>query len=189
MAEHVVLFTGPMGAGKTAAIQSLSDIDPVRTEAANTDRVTADKPTTTVALDYGEITIGPDEKVRLYGIPGQTRFEFMWKVLMKRAVGMILLVNNDNPDPIGQMLYFIDYFHELYQRGGAVVAISRSDVGVGPSREDYYAALAAARPGLSIPIFSVDARSPEQMKIALFSLILNIESRAALPAGYEGTRR
>lgn len=189
MAEHVILFTGPMGAGKTAAIKSLSDIDPVRTEATNTDRETVDKPTTTVALDYGEITIGPDEKVRLYGIPGQTRFEFMWKVLMRRAVGMILLVNNDHADPIGEMLYFIDYFEDLYHRGGALVAISRSDVSSSPTREDYYSALAAARPGVSIPIFSVDARSPDQMKTALFSLILNIESRAAFPPAHKDSEQ
>src|SRR5689334_11133396 len=55
--EHIILFAGPMGAGKTTAIQSLSDIRVIATEAANSDREQSDKPTTTVALDYGEIHV------------------------------------------------------------------------------------------------------------------------------------
>ena len=83
--EHIILFAGPMGAGKTTAIRTLSDIPVVSTEAANTDRAQSDKETTTVALDYGEISVSDEEKVRLYGIPGQRRFEFMWKILRERA--------------------------------------------------------------------------------------------------------
>ena len=75
MAEHVILFAGPMGAGKTTAIRTLSDIEVVSTEAANSERNVVDKPTTTVALDYGEITLGDEEKIRLYGVPGQERFD------------------------------------------------------------------------------------------------------------------
>src|SRR5882724_8408995 len=97
-----------MGAGKTTAIRSLSEIEVVSTEANNSERHVVDKATTTGALDYGEILIDGEEKVRLYGIPGQKRFDFMWAILKKRAKGMILLVNSDSPDPIGQMLEFID---------------------------------------------------------------------------------
>src|SRR5664279_1499480 len=89
-----------MGAGKTTAIQSLSEIEVVRTEANNSERHIVDKETTTVALDYGEILVDGDEKVRLYGIPGQERFSFMWSILKKRAKGMVLLVNSDAPDPL-----------------------------------------------------------------------------------------
>lgn len=169
-----------MGAGKTTAIQSLSDIDVVRTEAVNSDRETVDKPTTTVALDYGEIMIGDDEKVRLYGIPGQKRFEFMWQILKQRAVGMLLFINNDGPDPIAEMLEFLSYFEDLYQRGGAVVAVTRSDISPTPTLDAYYSALASARPDMSVPVFSVDARNTEQLKTALIALILNVETREAM---------
>jgi signal recognition particle receptor subunit beta len=137
MAEHVILFTGPMGAGKTTAIQSLSEIEVVRTEANNSERHVVDKATTTVALDYGEILVGAQEKVRLYGIPGQRRFNFMWAILKKRAKGMILLVNSDAPDPIAELLFYLDEFRELYDRGGVVVGVTRSDVGSGPALTDY----------------------------------------------------
>jgi uncharacterized protein len=178
VAEHVILFTGPMGAGKTTAIQSLSEIEVVRTEANNSERDIVDKPTTTVALDYGEILIDGDEKVRLYGIPGQKRFDFMWAILKQRAEGMVLLVNNDAPDPIAEMLSFIDDFRELYDRGGVVIGISRSDVKPGPSVVDFYAALENMHPGLVIPVFTVDPRNRDQMQMVLLSLVVNIEMRA-----------
>jgi len=182
VSEHVILFAGPMGSGKTTAIRSLSDVDVVATEAANTERDVVDKPTTTVALDYGEIGLNDEEKVRLYGIPGQRRFDFMWSILRERAQGMILLVNNDGPAPIATMLEFLDEFAELHERGGVVVGISRTDVARTPSVADYSRALGAARPGIVIPVLSVDPRSRHDIRMALMALIVNIETRAAYAA-------
>jgi uncharacterized protein len=169
-----------MGAGKTTAIQSLSEIEVVRTEANNSERHIVDKATTTVALDYGEIVIDGDDKVRLYGIPGQKRFDFMWAILKKRAKGMILLVNNDAPDPIAEMLTFIDEFRELYDRGGVVVGVSRSDVADGPTIAEFSEALERTNPGLVIPVFTVDPRDHDQMEDVLLALVINIEMRAAM---------
>ena len=180
MAEHVILFAGPMGAGKTTAIQSLSDIEVVRTEANNSERHIVDKATTTVALDYGEILIDGEEKVRLYGIPGQKRFDFMWSILKKRAKGMILLVNSDAPDPINEMITFIDEFRELYDRGGVVVAISRADVVAGPTLAEFSEALERTNPELVIPVFTVDPRDRAQMEDVLLALVINIEMREAM---------
>jgi signal recognition particle receptor subunit beta len=179
MAEHVILFTGPMGAGKTTAIESLSEIEVVRTEANNTERHVVDKETTTVALDYGEILLGAQEKVRLYGIPGQKRFDFMWAILKQRAEGMVLLVNSDAPDPIAEMLFFLDEFRELYDRGGVVVGITRSDVVDGPGPREFSDALERTNPGLVIPVFTVDPRENDQMQSILLDLVVNVEMRAA----------
>jgi hypothetical protein len=178
VAEHVILFTGPMGAGKTTAIRSLSEIEVVSTEANNSERHVVDKATTTVALDYGEILIDGQEKVRLYGIPGQKRFDFMWAILKERAKGMVLLVNSDAPDPIAEMLTFIDEFRELYDRGGVVVGISRADVVAGPTLANFSDALERTNPDLVIPVFTVDPRNRDQMQNVLLALIANIEMRA-----------
>ena len=182
MAEHVILFAGPMGAGKTTAIQSLSEIEVVRTEANNSERHIVDKATTTVALDYGEILIGADDKVRLYGIPGQKRFSFMWAILKKRAEGMVLLVNADAPDPLEEMSFFLEEFRELYDRGGVVIGITRSDVKQGPTIADFADALERTNPGLVIPVFTVDPRDKDQMENVLLALVINIEMRAAFGA-------
>jgi len=186
MAEHVILFAGPMGAGKTTAIEALSEVPVVRTEAANTDRATADKATTTVALDYGEITVGDTDKVRLYGIPGQRRFDFMWQILKDRARGLVVLVNADAPDPVASLLEFVDEFRELYDRGGVVVGLTRADVASGTTAAALSDALQAAHPEMLVPVFTVDPRRTEQMTTVLLTLVANIEMRAALrPAAEE----
>ena len=177
MAEHVILFAGPMGAGKTTAVQTLSEIVVVSTEAANTERNVVDKPTTTVALDYGEITLDLDDKVRLYGVPGQKRFDFMWAILKERARGLVLLINNDAPDPIGTVLEYLEEFGELVSDGRAVIGVSRSDTAPVPTLDDYSDALFEARPDLFLPIFTVDPRNAAQMTTLLLTLIATVESR------------
>lgn len=186
MAEHVILFAGPMGAGKTTAIRALSEIDVVSTEATNTDRSTVDKETTTVALDYGEIAIGPDDKVRLYGVPGQRRFDFMWTIMQERAIGLILLVNADTADPAALAIEHFDEFAELAQRGGIVVGVTRTDLAGTAAVDAIHEALVGRLPGVLIPVFTIDPRNSAHMRMALMTLIANIETRIALTPGASG---
>ena len=79
--EIKILFTGSMGAGKTTAIASVSDVAPVQTEAVNSDLSQHSKTHTTVAMDYGEVQLAGGDRLRLYGTPGQRRFNVMWQIL------------------------------------------------------------------------------------------------------------
>ncbi len=180
MAEHVILFAGPMGAGKTTAIRSLSEIEVVSTEAANSDRATVDKPTTTVALDYGEITIGAAEKVRLYGVPGQRRFDFMWSILKERARGLVLLVNADAAEPHAMAVEYFEEFRDLYDRGAVVIGVTRGDLTDGFSITDYSEAIVEAAPEVIVPVLPVDARDRGDMTALLTTLIANLEIRLAM---------
>lgn len=76
--QHKIVFAGTMGAGKTEAIRSLSDVPILQTEAFNTDQNTHQKLQTTVGIDYGEIVLENGTTVGLYGTPGQSRFDFLW---------------------------------------------------------------------------------------------------------------
>lgn len=69
-----IIFTGPMGAGKTTAIAAISEIPPISTEVRCTDEAQALKETTTVAMDYGYFTLEDSSRIHLYGTPGQERF-------------------------------------------------------------------------------------------------------------------
>ncbi|MGV8912989.1 MAG: GTP-binding protein [Rhodoglobus sp.] len=182
MSEHVILFAGPMGAGKTTAIRALSEIEVVSTEAANSDRAASDKATTTVALDYGEISVNEAEKVRLYGIPGQKRFDFMWTILAERAEGVILLVNADSDNPVNIAIEYVKEFFELYERGGIVIGLTRADLIPESLIEEYANALADEMPDVLIPVFTVDARSNADMTVLLMTLVANVELKQAVAA-------
>ncbi|EAR24258.1 Conserved hypothetical ATP binding protein [marine actinobacterium PHSC20C1] len=182
MSEHVILFVGPMGAGKTTAIRALSEIEVVSTEAANSDRDASDKPTTTVALDYGEINVNAAEKVRLYGVPGQKRFDFMWSILAERAEGALLLVNADAENPVETAIEYVKEFYALYERGGIVIGLTRADLVPESLIEEYANALADEMPDVLIPVFTADARSNADMTVLLMTLVANVELKQAVMA-------
>lgn len=177
MAEHVILFAGPMGAGKTTAIRSLSDTEVVSTEAMNTDRVTANKDTTTVALDYGEIGVNAGEKVRLYGVPGQRRFDFMWSILKERAMGLLLLVNADAPDVAASVREHLEAFGSVVEKGGVVIGLTRTDLHGSGALAKAREAASQVFPTRATPVFEVDARNESQMQVMLMTLIADIETR------------
>lgn len=81
MHNHKIIFTGPVGAGKTTAITSISDVPTLRTDEIASDMTKNRKSETTVAMDYGILNLGNGERVHLYGTPGQERFNFMWDIL------------------------------------------------------------------------------------------------------------
>jgi signal recognition particle receptor subunit beta len=180
--EYIVLVAGPMGAGKTTAIAALSEIPVVRTEARNTDLERHGKAMTTVALDYGEITLDGGDKVRLYGVPGQDRFDFMWKILERRALGMMLLLDDSAPSPLLDLDRLLRVFGDLDARGALVIGVTRQDVSGATDAEAYQRHLASQ--SRVLPVFSLDAREPGQVRTLLGTLIAMVEARAA----YAGAR-
>ncbi len=98
-----LVITGPMGAGKTTLIRTLSEVPVVETEAFSEEKGAP----TTVALDYGLLRIGGLE-IHLFGTPGQERFGFMWEVLMQGALGFLLLVAGDDPGHLPKARRLLD---------------------------------------------------------------------------------
>jgi uncharacterized protein len=95
-----IVITGAVGAGKTTFIRNISEIDVVDTDRRATDETAEIKSKTTVALDFGRLTIGPNQALHLYGTPGQARFEFMWEILIQKANAYILLVDAHRPETL-----------------------------------------------------------------------------------------
>ena len=89
-----LIVCGPVGAGKTTLISTLSETPTVNTDYAASEDI--GKSTTTVAMDYGEMPLG-EYTLRLFGTPGQDRFDFMWEVLAPGALGLLLLVAGNKP--------------------------------------------------------------------------------------------
>lgn len=173
--EHKILFTGVAGAGKTTAIAAVSEVPPMRTDAVNTD-ASLHKATTTVGLDYGELTLDGGDKLRLYGTPGQARFSFMWDIVGKGALGVVILVDNSRPDPLADLDVYLQGFKKLIQEAACVVAIGRLETHSTPSLEDFANHLQAK--GVLCPVLPTDVRDKQQVSQLLDLLFLQLEAKS-----------
>lgn len=171
--EHKIIFTGPVGAGKTTAISSISDIPVVKTEANATDEVMARKSNTTVAMDYGLLNLDQGAKVHLYGTPGQERFSFMWDILTIGGVGLVLMLDNAREDPLRDLGFFVDAFRPFIEKNDVVIGVTRMDVSPRPGLYTLQTKLNEL--GLKVPVFEVDARKREDVKVLLMALLTELD--------------
>jgi signal recognition particle receptor subunit beta len=171
--DHKIIFTGPVGAGKTTAIASISDIEPIRTDEHASDMTQKRKSATTVAMDYGMIRLGPKEKVHLYGTPGQERFDFMWDILTKGGIGLVLLLDNTRPTPFEDMRFYIKAFKEFIDGTRLVIGVTQMDARPTPTIDEYVRQLAEL--DVSAPIFEVDARQRTDVSTLSEALLLQID--------------
>lgn len=172
-----VLFTGPVGAGKTTAIRTLSDSLPVMTDEIATDHTKQRKTNTTVAMDYGVLHLDHNEIVHLYGTPGQDRFDFMWEILRDGALGLLLLMDNARPDPLGDLHHFLDAYEPFIATTAVAIGITRTDVQAEPRRQAYVDVVASR--GLHCPVFTIDAREYDEVSLLLQSLLFCLDPQAA----------
>ncbi|UYZ71861.1 ATP/GTP-binding protein [Moraxella bovis] len=171
---YKLIIAGPVGAGKTAAIQVLSDKGVVTTDEVASDDVKLMKKTTTVAMDYGVMILDSGEQVRLYGTPGQRRFDFMWEILSENALGLILLLNAEEKDPVGDLDYYLDAFSPLIKGSALVVGVTHAE----NMPWDLHDALSErlVERGVAANVMVVDARDREEMRRMVRSLIYMISS-------------
>ena len=173
MSTYKIVFAGPVGAGKTTSIASISDIEPFTTEEFATDEVKSLKDKTTVAMDYGLMELGNGEHIHLYGVPGQMRFDFMWEIITEGGIGLVLLLNNENEKPLEEMECYLDSFKSFIERTALAVGVTRMQPGKGPGLDDYAACL--ARRGMRAPVFEVDGRKAEDVVTLVQSLLYTLD--------------
>ena len=174
--EFKIVFTGPMGAGKTTAIAAISEVAPVATEVANSDLIAHAKASTTVGLDFGRITLADGQIVHLYGTPGQARFRFMWDILGRGAAGVIVLLDATQAGALVQMDLFVDAFQPLVPPGAIVIGLGRTGQ-PGALGSEAFAARLDAR-GIVAPVFSIDARQPRDVFLLVRTLACILETQA-----------
>lgn len=173
------VVAGGFGAGKTTFVGAVSEITPLRTEASMT--LTAlglddgsaipGKTTTTVAMDFGRLTVEDNLVLYLFGTPGQDRFGFMWDDVIRGGLGAIVLIDTrrlDDSFPV------IDYFEE--RNVPFVVAVNQF---VGAPRHDLDEVRYALAVPDDIPIVTCDARESESVRDVLVALCTHVLSRLA----------
>lgn len=165
-----VVVTGPFNAGKTTFIKSVSEITVLSTERQISDGAGEGSGETTVAMDFGRITISDDVVLYLFGTPGQERFSFMWETLSEGMLGFVLLVDATDADSFADARSMIGFFTEMsdvpFVVAGNKVAADDTET------------LTSLREKLElkedVPLLPVDARDKGSVKAVLLGLLYRI---------------
>ncbi len=166
-----MVVTGPFNSGKTAFIKSVSEIDVVSTErkiSAEAERI---KETTTVAMDFGRITVDDDLVLYLFGTPGQKRFDFMWEILSEGMLGFIVMVDSSRPETFREAKGILQTFR-AYAPTPYVVAANKQDSPDAWDVDDLRIALKMDRKVKMLPCVAHDKESVKNVLLELLYSIL-----------------
>ena len=178
-----ILISGGFGVGKTTTVGALSEISPLSTEAPMTSMsvgvdnagVGSQKTTTTVAMDFGRVTIDDSIILYMFGTPGQDRFGFMWNDLADGALGGVVLVD---PSRLDDCFVALDYFEKI--KLPYVVAVNQF---AGRTQMTLDEVRHAVNVDPDVPVVTIDARNREQVKTVVLTLLHRILARAKARRG------
>jgi small GTP-binding protein len=162
-----IVVTGPFAAGKTTLIRTISEITVLSTEKDITDETKSRKSETTVAMDFGRITIDHDLILYLFGTPGQDRFDFMWEILGEGMLGYVVLLDANRPDSLEEAVGILAAFRKM-AKVPFVVALNRAE-NVDPDVEERVRA--ALELDSAVPVVACDATDRASVKNVLLALL------------------
>lgn len=165
-----VVVTGPFNAGKTTLIKSVSEITVLSTERQVSDASGEGGGETTVAMDFGRITVSDDVVLYLFGTPGQARFSFMWETLSEGMLGFVLLVDATEPSTFADAKEMIEFFTDRSDVP-FVVAANKVDADDTDTIRQVRTDLELAD---AVPLLPVDARDKDSVKAVLLGLLYEI---------------
>ena len=166
-----MVVTGPFNAGKTEFIQTVSEIDVVSTERKISSEAEKIKAATTVAMDFGRITVDDELVLYLFGTPGQKRFDFMWEILSEGMLGFIVMVDSTRPETFREARTILETFR-AYAPTPYVVAANKQDMDDAWDVDDMRIALRLDPSIQLLPCVSVKKDSVKEVLLQLLTNIL-----------------
>jgi uncharacterized protein len=165
-----MVITGPFSSGKTQFIQSVSEIDVVSTERKISSDAEKIKESTTVAMDFGRITVDDELVLYLFGTPGQKRFDFMWEILSEGMLGFVVMVDSTKPETFREAKSILETFR-AYAPTPYVVAANKQDRPDAWEVDDLRIAL---RLDPAVKLLPCVATNKETVKTVLLELLYSI---------------
>lgn len=160
-----IIIVGPVGAGKTTAVRSLTDDRCIVTDVKSSTPGNLKKEMTTVAMDFGIVPLSDHDFLHVYGAPGQKRFTFMWDILSMGAYGIILLIDNCSQDPKGDLNTFLAAFAPQIAETRFILGVTRTDLKADPPLEEYAKWLGEY--GINSEVACVDPRVKDDVRFLL----------------------
>jgi uncharacterized protein len=167
-----LVVTGPPGVGKSSFVRAISEVEAVDTDRPATDETAQLKPTTTVGFDYGRITMGAAIQLHFYGTPGQSRFNFMWDILIRRAHAYILLVAAHRPEDLPQAKQIIEFMNSRVQLP-MMIGVTHLDCPDAYTPEEILLRLGYTKQQQPLAI-AVDVNNPASVHMALNLSLLSL---------------
>lgn len=174
-----VVIVGPVGAGKTTAVRSLTDDRCIVTDVKSSSTDGLKKEMTTVAMDFGIVPLSDNDFLHVYGAPGQKRFTFMWDILSMGAFGIILLIDNCSDDPKGDLNTFLDAFAHQIAETRFILGVTRTDLKATPPLEDYAKWLGEY--GINAEVACVDPRINEDVRFLMDRILASQPGHTKTP--------
>jgi hypothetical protein len=168
-----IVVTGPFNAGKTQFIRSISEIDVVNTERKITSKAEQVKSQTTVAMDFGRITVDDDLILYLFGTPGQRRFDFMWEILSEGMLGFVVMVDSTRPETFREARRILETFR-AYAPTPYIVAANKQDMADAWDIDDLRLSLRLADDVKLLPCIATDKDTVKTILIELLYSILEL---------------
>jgi small GTP-binding protein len=168
-----IVVTGPFSAGKTQFIQTISEIDVVATERKISHAEERIKDQTTVAMDFGRITVDENHVLYMFGTPGQRRFDFMWEILATGMLGFVVLLDSVRPETFREARSILDTFRS-YSAVPYVVAANKQDLEDAWSADDLRIALRIPQDVKVVPCVAIDRESVQHVVLELLYSVLEL---------------
>lgn len=165
-----LVVTGPVGAGKSTFIRSVSEIEVVDTDRRATDETTEKKAKTTVAFDFGRLQFGPNTALHLYGTPGQPRFDFMWDILIRKAHAYIVLVAAHRPHEFRHARRILNFMQQRSQ-APLILGMTHVDLAAAWSADNLLLALGYVKGKQAPPVAMIDATNSQSVAQAVLTLV------------------